>query len=86
MFYRILTSILLPIECLIDTRLSTNDEFERATIFNLNWVLSTSKIECANIKTIKRIIEILKESIMKVSLIVAYWFLFILGTITILIF
>lgn len=47
-----------------------NNEIECATILNLNWVLAVSKVACANINTIRRIIQIIKESSTKVSLIV----------------
>jgi hypothetical protein len=66
---------MLPIEYLIPANSMTNDEHGFATMLNLNWALATSKVACANINTIKRIIQIIKESSMKVSLIVIYLFL-----------
>lgn len=63
---------MLPIEYLIPANQMANDEIRFATMINLNWALTTSKVACANINTIKRIIQIINESRMKVSLIVTY--------------
>lgn len=58
-----------PIESLMPVDSDTEEETGCSTIFKLNWLLSTNKVACANIKAIKRILQIIRDNIMKVSLI-----------------
>lgn len=57
-----------PIESLMPVDNDAEEETGCSTIFKLNWLLSTNKVACANIKAIKRILQIIRDNIIKVSL------------------
>lgn len=62
-----------PIECLvppIGQCVGENTECSGTTVLKLNWLLSTSKIAFANLKAIRRITHIIKDNIIKVSILV----------------
>lgn len=57
-----------PIESLMPVDNEAEEETGCSIIFELNWLLSKNKVVCANIKAIKRILQIIRDNIMKVSL------------------
>lgn len=57
-----------PIECLLPVGQLSGEDIGCLTILKLNWLLSTSKNACINIKAIKRLTDIIKENLIKVSI------------------
>lgn len=69
LFVRILVNIMTPIDHLAQIDQLCKDENGYCTVLKHNLMLTTNKIAFINANAIKRIIHIIKENIIKVSLV-----------------
>ncbi|XP_050529066.1 protein timeless isoform X2 [Daktulosphaira vitifoliae] len=63
---KILSNIMMPIECLIPTNHLIKNEADRATIIKLSWLLTSGKTAFVDKKVIKRIIQLIRDNSVKI--------------------
>lgn len=62
-----MVSLISPVENLMLVEKNVGENADNSTILRLNWTMSMSKAAWADLKAIKRIMEIIKEHLKKVN-------------------
>ncbi|XP_026821467.1 protein timeless [Rhopalosiphum maidis] len=64
---KILVSLISPIECLMLVEKRAGEKGDISTLLRMNWMMMTSKATWTDLKAIKRIMQIIKEHMKKLS-------------------